>query len=122
MIATYFIGSRRRGEGLSPDFMHEFSLCEGIIEAITTQTRQQGFSRVRRVWLEIGALANVELDALRFRFRGRARKYGRGYGGIGHHHPAGPRGVSELHASDRSRRIFRSMPALRRLSMAADRR
>ena len=48
--------------------MHEFSLCEGIIEAITTQTRQQGFSRVRRVWLEIGALANVELDALRFAF------------------------------------------------------
>ena len=48
--------------------MHEFSLCEGIIDAITAQTRQQGFNRVRRVWLEIGALANVELDALRFAF------------------------------------------------------
>ncbi len=48
--------------------MHEFSLCESIIETITIQTRQQGFNRVRRVWLEIGALANVELDALRFAF------------------------------------------------------
>lgn len=48
--------------------MHEFSLCEGIIETIAAQTRQQGFNRVRRVWLEIGALANVELDALRFAF------------------------------------------------------
>ena len=48
--------------------MHEFSLCESILETITAQTRQQGFSRVRRVWLEIGELANVELDALRFAF------------------------------------------------------
>ena len=48
--------------------MHEFSLCESIVETLTTQTRQQGFTQVRRVWLEIGALANVELDALRFAF------------------------------------------------------
>ena len=48
--------------------MHEFSLCEGIIDTVTTQARQQGFCRVRRVWLEIGELANVELDALRFAF------------------------------------------------------
>ena len=48
--------------------MHEFSLCEGIIDTVTTQARQQGFSRVRRVWLEIGELANVELEALRFAF------------------------------------------------------
>ncbi|HHW75777.1 MAG TPA: hydrogenase maturation nickel metallochaperone HypA [Xanthomonadaceae bacterium] len=48
--------------------MHEFSLCESIIETLTDQTRQRGFSRVRQVWLEIGALANVELDALRFAF------------------------------------------------------
>ncbi len=48
--------------------MHELSLCESIIETLTTQTHRQGFSRVRRVWLEIGVLANVELDALRFAF------------------------------------------------------
>ncbi|MFZ4790812.1 MAG: hydrogenase maturation nickel metallochaperone HypA [Candidatus Competibacteraceae bacterium] len=48
--------------------MHEFSLCEGIIDTVTTQARQQGFNRVRRVWLEIGELANVELEALRFAF------------------------------------------------------
>ncbi|MCB1823497.1 MAG: hydrogenase maturation nickel metallochaperone HypA [Candidatus Competibacteraceae bacterium] len=49
--------------------MHELSLCESIIETLTDQTHRQGFSRVRRVWLEIGALANVELDALRFAFK-----------------------------------------------------
>ena len=48
--------------------MHEFSLCESIIETVTGQARQRGFSQVRRVWLEIGALANVELEALRFAF------------------------------------------------------
>ena len=48
--------------------MHEFSLCESIIETITAQARQQGFHRIRRVWLEIGALANVELEALCFAF------------------------------------------------------
>ena len=48
--------------------MHEFSLCEGIIDTVTTHARRQGFNRVRRVWLEIGELANVELDALRFAF------------------------------------------------------
>ena len=46
--------------------MHEIALCESILETVTEQTRRQGFSRVRRVWLEIGELANVELDALRF--------------------------------------------------------
>jgi hydrogenase nickel incorporation protein HypA/HybF len=48
--------------------MHEFSLGESIIETITSQALQQGFQHIRRVWLEIGALANVELEALRFAF------------------------------------------------------
>ena len=48
--------------------MHEFSLCQGIMDAITTQAQQHGFQRVRRVWLEIGDLANVEREALRFAF------------------------------------------------------
>lgn len=48
--------------------MHELSLCESIIETLSAQTRRQGFSRVRQIWLEIGALANVEQDALRFAF------------------------------------------------------
>ncbi len=48
--------------------MHEFSLCEGIIDTISEQARRNGFQRVQHVWLEIGALANVELEALRFAF------------------------------------------------------
>ena len=54
--------------------MHEFSLCESILEIVTEQTRRQGFSRVRRVWLEIGELANVEPEALRFAFEAARRE------------------------------------------------
>jgi len=48
--------------------MHEMSLCEGVIQMLEESARQQGFSRVKTVWLEIGALAGVELEAMRFSF------------------------------------------------------
>ena len=48
--------------------MHEMSLCEGILQVLEDEARKQSFSRVRRVWLEIGRLAGVEPDALRFSF------------------------------------------------------
>ena len=48
--------------------MHELSLCEGILQILEEQSRTQCFSRVHRVCLEIGALASVEPEALRFNF------------------------------------------------------
>jgi hydrogenase nickel incorporation protein HypA/HybF len=48
--------------------MHEMSLCENIREIIEEQAREDGFSRVNRVWLEVGPLSCVEPDALRFGF------------------------------------------------------
>lgn len=48
--------------------MHEMSLCEGVLQVIEDTARAQGFHRVKTVWLEIGALAGVELDAMRFGF------------------------------------------------------
>lgn len=48
--------------------MHEMSLCEGILQIMEEQAHAQNFSRVKTVWLEIGALANVEIEALRFSF------------------------------------------------------
>lgn len=48
--------------------MHELSLCEGILLVIEEQHRKEAFTRVRTLWLEIGALAGVEPDALRFGF------------------------------------------------------
>jgi len=48
--------------------MHEMSLCEGVIQVLEESARQQGFSRVKTVWLEIGALAGVEPEAMRFSF------------------------------------------------------
>lgn len=48
--------------------MHEMSICEGILQVMEEQAEQQNFSRVKRVWLEIGPLSGVELEALRFGF------------------------------------------------------
>jgi hydrogenase nickel incorporation protein HypA/HybF len=48
--------------------MHEMSLCEGILQVIEDHAAQQRFAKVCRVRLEIGALAGVEIEALRFGF------------------------------------------------------
>jgi hydrogenase nickel incorporation protein HypA/HybF len=48
--------------------MHELSLCEGILKVLEEQAEAQGFRRVRTVILEIGGLAGVEIEALRFGF------------------------------------------------------
>lgn len=48
--------------------MHEMSLCEGVMQVIEEQAAQQGFARVAVVRLEIGALAGVELESMRFCF------------------------------------------------------
>lgn len=54
--------------------MHEMSLAEGVLGVIEDAQRAQGAGgdasgwRVRVVRLEIGRLAAVELDALRFAF------------------------------------------------------
>jgi hydrogenase nickel incorporation protein HypA/HybF len=48
--------------------MHEMSLAEGVVGVIEDAARAQNFRAVKTVWLEIGRLAAVELDALRFSF------------------------------------------------------
>jgi hydrogenase nickel incorporation protein HypA/HybF len=48
--------------------MHEMSLCAGILQILEEQARTQGFRRVKTVWLELGGLAGVELEAMRFGF------------------------------------------------------
>jgi len=48
--------------------MHELSLMEGMVQGILEEASRQGFSRVHQVRLEIGRLAGVELEALRFAF------------------------------------------------------
>jgi len=48
--------------------MHELSLCEGVIQLIEQQSDTQHFNKVTTVWLEIGALAGVEIEAMRFSF------------------------------------------------------
>ena len=48
--------------------MHEMSLAEGIRDIVAQAAAAQGVDRVRAVVLEIGRLAAVEPDALRFCF------------------------------------------------------
>jgi hydrogenase nickel incorporation protein HypA/HybF len=48
--------------------MHEMSLAEGVLQVMEDAARSEGFARVTTVWLEIGALASVEPEALAFCF------------------------------------------------------
>lgn len=48
--------------------MHEMSICESIVSVIEQQAVAQSFKKVSMVRLEIGPLAGVELEALRFSF------------------------------------------------------
>lgn len=48
--------------------MHEMSLAESVLQIIEDASRDQGFKRVKTVWLEIGQLSCVEQEALRFSF------------------------------------------------------
>jgi hydrogenase nickel incorporation protein HypA/HybF len=44
------------------------SLAEGVLQLIEDSSRTQNFSRVKTVWLEIGQLAGVEVEAMKFCF------------------------------------------------------
>lgn len=48
--------------------MHEMSLAEGVLQLIEEAGKREGFRRVTSVWLEVGRLAAVETEALRFCF------------------------------------------------------
>lgn len=69
------VGARKPLAAIALDYfpMHEMSLAAGVLELIEDSARQQKFSRVATVWLEIGQLAAVEPDAMRFCFDAVAR-------------------------------------------------
>lgn len=46
--------------------MHEMSLAEGILGIVENAARDQGFTKVKEIRLEIGALSGVEIEALKF--------------------------------------------------------
>lgn len=53
--------------------MHEMALCQGMVELIADQQRRNGFEKVRRVIVEVGALGHVDPHALEFAFEVGAR-------------------------------------------------
>lgn len=53
--------------------MHELSLCNNIIKIVARRAAADGFVRVSLVRLEVGALSNVEPQALRFGFTAASR-------------------------------------------------
>jgi hydrogenase nickel incorporation protein HypA/HybF len=48
--------------------MHEMSLAEGVLQLIEDAARQQEFVKVTTVWLELGQLSGVEVEAMKFCF------------------------------------------------------
>lgn len=53
--------------------MHEMSLAESVLQIVEDAARAQSFARVRTVFIEIGQLASVEPEAMRFCFDAVAR-------------------------------------------------
>ena len=48
--------------------MHEMALSESVLQSIERNARADGFERVVAVHLEIGELAGVDTEAMRFSF------------------------------------------------------
>jgi hydrogenase nickel incorporation protein HypA/HybF len=48
--------------------MHEMSLAEGVLQLIEDAAHEQEFEKVTTVWLEIGQLSGVEIEAMKFCF------------------------------------------------------
>jgi len=48
--------------------VHEVALCHALVDIIRDQQRERGFSRVRRVIVEVGVLGHVDPHALDFAF------------------------------------------------------
>lgn len=48
--------------------MHELSIAENTLQLIEDAARQQGFSRVKTICLEIGELSSIERESLLFCF------------------------------------------------------
>lgn len=53
--------------------MHEMSLCLSMIDLVNERARAEGATRVLRIKLTIGALGNVEPQALAFCFESAAQ-------------------------------------------------
>jgi len=48
--------------------MHEMSLNESVLQILQDNAKSKGFERVKTVWLELGELSGVEIEAMRFCF------------------------------------------------------
>lgn len=48
--------------------MHEMTIAESLVEMIEAEAGRDGFRRVRRIGVQLGALGHVEPDALLFCF------------------------------------------------------
>ncbi|MGA7594464.1 MAG: hydrogenase maturation nickel metallochaperone HypA, partial [Gallionella sp.] len=44
------------------------SIAESVLQIIEDKAKSDGYARVKTVWLEIGQLAGVEAESLRFCF------------------------------------------------------
>lgn len=48
--------------------MHEVAISEALLEQLASLAAQQGWSRLRRVWVRLGLLSGVVPEALEFAF------------------------------------------------------
>lgn len=48
--------------------MHEMSICQSLLNLLEEQAKSRDFATVKRVSLEIGPFAGIEIEALKFGF------------------------------------------------------
>jgi hydrogenase nickel incorporation protein HypA/HybF len=48
--------------------MHEMSLCENIISVLEAEAARQSFTRVKHIWIEVGAFSGAEPESMKFCF------------------------------------------------------
>lgn len=48
--------------------MHELTICLHLIRLIEKESTMKKFQQVKKIWLEIGELSGIELDAMYFSF------------------------------------------------------
>lgn len=55
--------------------MHEMALTNGVLRIIEEQAQARGFTKVRTVFLEIGALSHAEPEAMAFCFAAATKQH-----------------------------------------------
>jgi len=50
------------------NIMHELSICHHMLKVIEKYAEKNDLRKITKVWIDVGALAGIDIDALKFSF------------------------------------------------------